>query len=95
MKTWLSASVIVIAGAVLWSGTALGQTSPKSGCDAMKAGAPHKVEGQVVSVDANHGKVTVKTNDGKTHEFQGSQETLRDFKVGDKIEAQLRDATNC
>jgi hypothetical protein len=35
MKTWLSASVIVIAGAVLWSGTALGQSSQKSGCDAM------------------------------------------------------------
>ena len=95
MKTWLSAPAILIAGAMLWSGTALGQTSPKPGCDALKAGAPHKVEGQVVNVDAGHGTVTVKTNDGKTHEFQGSQETLRDFKVGDKIEAQLRDAANC
>lgn len=95
MKTWLSGSAIVIAGAMLWSGTALGQTSTKPGCDAMKAGAPQKVEGQVVSVDANHGKVTVKTSDGKTHEFQASQESIRDFKVGDKIEAQLRGAANC
>ena len=28
-------------------------------------------------------------------EFQASQETIRDFKVGDKIEASLRDAANC
>jgi hypothetical protein len=95
MKTWLSASAVVIAGTMLWSGTALGQTSTKPGCEAMKAGAPQKVEGQVVSVDANHGKVTVKTSDGKTHEFQASQESIRDFKVGDKIEAQLRGAANC
>jgi hypothetical protein len=95
MKTWLSASAIVIAGAVLWSGTALGQAAPKSGCEAVKAGAPVKVEGQVVNVDASKGKVTVKTTDGKTQEFQGSQETLRDFKVGDRIEARLRDASNC
>jgi hypothetical protein len=53
------------------------------------------VEGQVVRVDANSGKVTVKTSDGKTHDFQASQETIRDYKVGDKIEAQLRGAANC
>jgi hypothetical protein len=95
MKTWLSTLAIVIAGAVLWSGTALGQATPKEGCDAVKAGAPQKVEGQVVNVDANQGKVTVKTSDGKTQEFQASPETVRDFKVGDKIEARLRNATNC
>jgi Cu/Ag efflux protein CusF len=95
MKTWLSASAVVIAGAMLWSGTALGQTSTKPGCDAMKAGAPQKVEGQVVNVDPNQGKVTVKTSDGKTQEFQASQDTIRDFKVGDKIEARLRVAANC
>jgi Cu/Ag efflux protein CusF len=94
MKTWLSASAIVVTGAVLWSGIALGQAN-KPGCDAAKAGAPQKVEGQVVNVDANQGKVTVKTGDGKTQEFQASPETIRDFKVGDKIEARLRGATNC
>jgi hypothetical protein len=94
MKTWLSGSAIVIAGAMLWSGTALGQ-AVKPGCEALKAGAPRKVEGQVVSVDQRQGKVTVRTTDGKTHDFQASGETLRDFKVGDKIEAQLRDAASC
>lgn len=95
MKTWLSAAAIVITGAVMWSGTALGQAGAKQGCDAMKAGAPQKVEGQVVSVNANQNKVTVRTADGKTHDFQASQETIKDFKVGDRIEANLRGATNC
>lgn len=95
MKTWMSASAIVIAGAVLWSGTALGQAGTKQGCDAMKAGAPQKVEGQVVSVNADQGKVTIRTSDGKTQEFQASTETIRDFKVGDRIEANLRGAQNC
>ena len=95
MKTWVSVSAVVIAGAVLWTGAALGQSTPKSGCDAMKAGAPQKVEGQVVNVDANSHKISVKTGDGKTHEFQASPEMIRDFKVGDRIEANLRNATNC
>ena len=95
MRTWLSASAILVAGAVLWSGTALGQANTKAGCEAMKAGAPQKVEGQVVNVDQKQGKVTVRTSDGKTHDFQASAETLRDFKVGDKIEARLRNAQNC
>jgi hypothetical protein len=80
---------------MLWSGTALGQAPAKPGCDAVKAGAPQKVEGQVVNVDADQNKVTVKTTDGKTHEFQASPETVRDFKVGDRIEARLRNAVNC
>lgn len=95
IKTWLSGAAVVGAGIVLWSGAALGQAAPKSGCEAAKAGAPRKVEGQVVSVDANQHKLTVKTGDGKTHDFQASPEMIRDFKVGDRIEANLRDAANC
>jgi hypothetical protein len=29
------------------------------------------------------------------HEFQASKETLQDFKVGDRIEANLREAPKC
>jgi hypothetical protein len=89
-------SVAAIAGTVLWAGIALGQQTPaKSGCDAMKAGAPQKVEGQVTSVDANTHKISVKGSDGKVHEFQASPDQIRDFKVGDRIEANLRNAANC
>jgi hypothetical protein len=93
MKTWVSAAAIVVTGAMLWSVPALGQA--KKGCDALKAGAPQKVEGQVVSVDANAGKITVKAADGKTHDFQISKEMVKDYKVGDRITAQLSDAANC
>jgi hypothetical protein len=97
MKTWSTVSAIVVTSTTMWAAVALGQTSttPKQGCEAMKAGAPQKVEGQVVSVDQNQSKVTIRGSDGKTHEFQASPETIRDFKVGDKIEAQLRGAANC
>lgn len=95
MKMWSTVLAIVVAGTTMWAGTALGQATPKQGCEAARAGAPQKVEGQVVAVDQNQSKVTIKDNDGKTHEFQASPETIRDFKVGDKIEAQLRGAANC
>ena len=95
MKTWVSVSAAGVAGAVLWAGIALGQSAPKSGCEAAKAGAPQKVEGQVTSVDATQLKISVKAADGKTHEFQASPEMIRDFKVGDRIEANLRGAANC
>ena len=49
----------------------------------------------MVRVDAAGGKVAVAENDGKTHEFQASQETLKDLKVGDKIEANLRSLPAC
>ena len=95
MKTWVTLLAILVACTMAWSGAALGQTTPKQGCDAVKAGAPQKVEGQVTAVDPDQGKVTIKGSDGKTHEFQASPEMIRDFKVGDRIEANLRNATNC
>jgi hypothetical protein len=49
----------------------------------------------VVRVDAKGGKVAVSAADGKTHEFQASKETLQDLKVGDKIEANLRELPSC
>ena len=43
-----------------------------------------------MKVDAAAGKVTVQEADGKTHEFQASQEALKTMKAGDRIEANLR-----
>ena len=92
MKRWIPLTAGLAAGLMLWSGTALGQGKPE-GCG--KAGAPEKVEGQVVKVDPDQGKVTMRAADGTTHEFQASKETLQDFKVGDQIKAKLRSAPNC
>jgi len=80
----LSAALTVVI--VLAGGTALAQTKA-AGC----AGAPAKVEGQVLKVDVDGGKVTIRESNGTTHEFQASRETLQGYKVGDRIEAKLRD----
>ena len=93
MKPYNALVVGVVATIPLWAGFAAGQTKPS--CDQMKASAPQKVEGRVVRVDAAAGKVAVTENDGKTHEFQASKETLKDLKVGDKIEANLRSLPAC
>jgi hypothetical protein len=54
-----------------------------------------KVEGQVVKIDQAQGKVTVREPCGTVHEFQASAETLKDLKVGERIEAKLREAPKC
>ena len=92
MKTWLRLSAGLAAAIMLWSGIALGQGTP-TGCG--KKGAPEKVEGEVVSIDADKGNLTLRAADGSTHEFEGSKETLQDYKVGDRIKAKLRLAKDC
>ena len=91
MNRWLSLSGGFVAIAVLSAGLAFGQ-QPKPDC---KAGAPEKVEGQVVRVDHKTNKVTVRDKAGATHEFQANQETTKDMKPGDQIEARLREAPKC
>ena len=41
------------------------------------------------------GRVTVRQSDGTVHEFHASAETLRDLKVGGRVEAKLREAPTC
>ncbi len=82
----------IAVAALLWSGMVLAQGKP-AGCD--KANMPEKIEGQVVKVDVEHGKITLRGTDGTTHEFEASKETLEDYKVGDRIQAKLRSAPNC
>ena len=64
--------------------------SAKGSAERSKAKAPEKIEGQVTSVDPQSGKLTVKRPDGTTHEFQGSAETVKEYKPGDQIEMTLR-----
>jgi hypothetical protein len=79
---------------VLWTGTAIAQSKP--GCEkGAKVATPQAVDGQVTRIDKGQGKVTVRGADGATHEFQASKETLRDLKVGDRIEAKLRSTPEC
>jgi len=89
MKRWLTASSVLMTTAFLMTGLAFGQS--KADCKK----APEKVEGQVVSIDQNSGKVTIREKNGTTHEFQADRATLQDMKTGDQIEAKLRQAAKC
>jgi ribosomal protein S1 len=93
MTTYKAVAMGVVLAVPLWAGFAAGQSKPS--CDQMKASAPQKVEGKVVRVDQAQGKVAVTESDGKTHEFQASKETLQDLKVGDNVEARLRELPRC
>ena len=86
MKTWMRVSAGLTTGLLLWTGTALAQQAPAGPA----ANTPERIEGQVLKIDHNQGKVTIRASDGTTHEFQASPETLKDLKVGDRIEAALR-----
>jgi hypothetical protein len=89
IATWLATAAAV--GTLVGMSPAIAQT--KSGCDAAKT--PSNVEGQVVKVDASQNTVTVRGSDGTTHELQVSKAAIKDFKVGDRIEANLRSAPRC
>jgi hypothetical protein len=91
MKKWISGTALLAVTVLLWSGMAFAQAKP--GCD--KTNTPQKLEGQVMAIDLTKGTVTMRGNDGATHEFQASKETLQGYKVGDRIEAKLRSAPEC
>jgi ribosomal protein S1 len=93
MTPYKAVAMGVVLAVPLWAGFAAGQSKPS--CDQMKASAPQKVEGKVVRVDQAQGKVAVTESDGKTHEFQASKETLQNLKVGDNVEARLRELPKC
>ena len=94
MRVGLRVASALIVSLGLWTGTVMAQAKPD--CDAQgKVRTPEKVEGQVVKVDMAQGKFTLRGADGQTHEFQASQETLQGLKVGDRMEAKLREAPKC
>jgi aconitase B len=92
MRLWRHMAAVVVATAMLWSGAALAEVK-STNCDPVRF--PPTVEGQVVKINKEEGKVTMRTSDGTVHEFQASKETLQDLKVGDRIAAKLRNAPNC
>lgn len=92
MKKWIRLSAGLAVGGMLWTGIAVAEGKP-TGCD--KASTPERLEGQVVKIDLEQGKVTVRATGGTTHEFRASNETLQGYKLGDRIEAKLRSAPDC
>jgi len=79
---------------MLWSGPALAQA--KAACNAQgRVMTPQKVEAQVIKLNPAQSKVTVREANGTVHEFQASKEMLADLKMGDRIEANLKEAPKC
>jgi hypothetical protein len=62
-------------------------------CD--KNRAPNKVEGQVSHIDKDQQVLEVRKADGTTIEFRVAPETLKQYAVGDHIQATLRSAPGC
>jgi translation initiation factor IF-1 len=93
MNRWLLLSAGFISAALLSAGLAFGQTAPQPKADCKK-GAPEHVAGQVIDVTKD-GKMTVRDDNGQTHQFQVSKEMAKDMKPGDKIDAKLTEAHKC
>ena len=89
MRSWVGVPAVLVAASLMCSGIALGQTKP---ADCPKA---EKVEGQIVKVDLDQGKLTLRGADGKTFEFTASKKTIQDKKVGDRIEVTRRMPEGC
>lgn len=105
MKRWLSLAmtIAIVATALAATGIAAAQEKPAAQKDCPQPSASVKVEGrqatggppaqlagQVVNVDPARGEVSIRTDDGMTQKFRASRETLEEFKVGDRIDAKLR-----
>jgi len=56
--------------------------------------ATEVIAGEVTKIDLDRSRVTVRSSDGKPHEFEASAETLKDLKVGDRLEAKRRPEKN-
>ena len=93
MTRFTAVAASIMLAVPLCAGLAAAQS--KSACDQLNANAPQQVEGKVVRIDPATNKVAVAEANGKTHEFQASKETLQDLKVGDHIEAKLRQGPKC
>lgn len=96
-------TALTVAVVLLGSVAAFAQGASKPDCPPPaaspgtepRATSPQTIQGEVVDVDQQRGRVTLRGSDGKTYEFQASQETLADMKRGDRIEARLRSAPGC
>jgi hypothetical protein len=81
-------------GFMLWTGAALAQETRPCGPQG-HVKTPEKVAGEVTRIDTARGIVTVRETDGTVHEFQASAETLRDLRVGGRLDATLQAAPKC
>jgi hypothetical protein len=82
----------LLATAALGDGVAFAQGKPaeQPAASVKTQTTPGQIEGEVTGIDRQTGMVTVRAADGQTHQFRGNADTLRDLKVGDRLELTLR-----
>ena len=85
---WTALAVVLALGA--GAGPAVAQSRTDAPAASPSATAPEKIEGTVTDIDRKSGTVTLRGEDGKTFQFRGDAETLRDLKVGQTIELTRR-----
>jgi Cu/Ag efflux protein CusF len=73
--------------AMLALGLALSQSAAAADS---KPSSNEIVAGEVTIIDKATHRITVRSSDGSLHEFEATQATLDDLKVGDRIEARKR-----
>ena len=56
--------------------------------------ASETIDGVVTKIDLERHRVTVRSSDLQIHEFEASDETLKELKVGDRIQAKRRPEQN-
>lgn len=81
---------LLMAATLMLSGAVFGQETPMGGAAAGDAKTPDVIEGEVTQVDTSQGRIRLRARDGTMHEFQASEETLKQYKAGDPIKAKLR-----
>lgn len=87
-------AVAVLASPAAWAADdKTSKDKGKDGSASPKTSAPSRIDGEVIAVNPDAGSITVRMSDGTTQEFRGNAETLKDYKVGDKIEGKLRSQT--
>lgn len=74
------------ATALAASGSALAQTQGQPG----QAPPPEHLSGRVVEIQPDQSSAVIETEDGQRIPFRGNPETLKDLKVGDEVELNLR-----
>ena len=96
MKAFVITLLSVSLAGLIGAGPLAAQSNTNTGAPKCQpAKAPAKVSGQVTQISSTGDRITVRDAAGAQHEFQTNQETTRDLKVGDNIEATLRPLPKC
>ena len=96
MKAFAITMLSVSLAGLCAAGPLAAQSTTNTGAPKCQpAKAPAKNSGQVVEISATGDRIKVRDAAGGQHEFQTNQETTRDLKVGDHIEASLRPLPKC